>query len=471
MIDSRHHLIALRTLARVALLALGVLVASAPAARAIGTALGVPADSVVKETWTLANGTHVIAQHIPLGFGVAISVGYPGGSDQDPDGSEGLAALLAELQFTAAAGDVPERSRREMSSVRPMGADVHVGKRVTVFTEVASRTQVYGVLHQVIARMRGVQITPEDLAAARASVRERAAQQFLGKPDLMLYNEVSARAAGADDAKLRRLGTLPGLEKLTVADVATRLAAAFPSRRAVIAIAGNLEGLDLEKALAHELASLPGGSPGPMPPARPMHAISAAAVRANLSRPVGALGIIAPALGDSSYPAFFVASIILGAQTGEEWGDPVAPLTSRFQFSVLEEPELLRFYPPLDLKDRTPAAVAESFAGTIGRQDNLVVQNDVLAELRYGIAWLIGGPVNSAALNHMRTDGGALILLATNMAERELSGGEAFWKKFRVDVERAGMPDLVYWLGYMGDPKLQARLVLLPPDRAAGGAR
>jgi hypothetical protein len=124
----------------------------------------------------------------------------------------------------------------------------------------------------------------------------------------------------------------------------------------------------------------------------------------------------------------------------------------------------------MTLLDRTPEALAESFNSTIGQQDNLVVSDDVMTSLRMGIEWLLGGPLNDAVLNHMRTDGLSLILLSTNMAERELRGGEVFWRPFRERAERAGVPDLVYWLAYMRDPKLQVRLVYLPEERGASGA-
>ena len=431
-------------------------------------ALGVHADTVSRAEWTLSNGTHVVAQHIPDALGIAITVAYPGGSDQDPAARGGLAALLAELQFTSAAGDVPERRRREMKSLRPLGADIHVGRCFTLFTEVATRPQFPGVLHQVAARMRGVQVTPATLAAAIETERTLYREQLLGSADLGLYNEVQQRASGADDAALRRLTGLSGVERLTVRDVAPLVAERFSSRNALITVTGNLEALDLRSALEREIKSLPGGAPPPLPKARPQRAINAAVPRPGLARPVGVLGIFGPALSDSSYPAFFLASLIIGAQANVQWGQPLAPLTSRFQYSAVEDPDLVRLYPPLTLEDRTPQSVATSFESTIGRQDNLVVSDDIIAQLRFGIGWLIGGPFNDAALNHIRTESYPLILLSVGIAERELRGGEAFWSGFRQRVERAGVPDLVYWLGYMGDPKLQARLIYVPAAADAG---
>ena len=459
-----------RCTARARLLPAAVLITLATGALArtagaeAGRALGASADSVTRATWTLSNGTRVVAQHIPRGFGISISVGYPGGSDQDPAGRGGLAALLAELEFMSAAGDVPERTRREMTSLRPLGADVHVGECFTLFTEVANRAQFYGVLHQVVTRMRGVQVTPAGVTAALATVRGHYHDQYLGAPDLALYNQMRDRATGLDDAALRQLATVAGLEKLTAKDLAPQVAKAFPSNRAVIAIAGNLDGMDVRAALEHELTGVAGGPPGALPPARRLQPFSLGTTRAGLARPIGGIGIFAPAFTDSTHPAFFLAALIVGAQGNTQWGDPVPPMTSRFQYSVIEDPDLMRLYPPMTLQDRTPEAVAQSFTSTLGRQDNLVVQDDIMEQLRYGVEWLIGGRLNDAVLNHMRTDGLSLILLSTNIAERELRGGEAFWSVYRARAEKVGVPDLVWWLAYMSDPKLEARLVFVPPE-------
>ncbi|HTM57576.1 MAG TPA: insulinase family protein, partial [Candidatus Udaeobacter sp.] len=427
-------------------------------------ALGVHADTLSSVNWTLSNGMHVVAQHIPDAIGIAITVGYPGGSDQDPSARGGLAALLAELEFTSAAGDVPERARREMKSLRPLGADIHVGRCFTLFTEVANRAQFAGVLHQVVTRMRGVQVTPSVLSAAIETQRTLLRDQYLGNADVALYNEVAERAAGADDAALRRLTGLTGIEHLTVRDVAPLLAQNFSSRNAVVALTGNLEGIDLRAVLEREFASVPGGAPPPLPKARPEHAISVEVARPGVARPVGVLGVFAPAMTDSSYPAFYLASLIIGAQANVQWGDPVAPLTSRFQYSAVEDPDLVRFYPPLTLQDRTAKSVGESFGTSIGREDNLVVSDDIIAQLRFGVGWLIGGPINDQALNHIRTQSYPLILCSVGIAERELRGGEAFWGPFRARVERVGAPDLIYWLSYMRDPKLQAKLIYLPAE-------
>ncbi|MBK7369815.1 MAG: insulinase family protein [Candidatus Eisenbacteria bacterium] len=119
-------------------------------------AAGLLPDSTMFDGWKLANGLEVRARHVPGASGVAIVVAYRAGSSYEPPAREGMAQLLAELQFHAPAGDIPERSREEMASLRPLGWGVQVNERLATLTEIAAPDRFPGVLHQVATRMRGV---------------------------------------------------------------------------------------------------------------------------------------------------------------------------------------------------------------------------------------------------------------------------------------------------------------------------
>ena len=80
-------------------------------------------DSTAAESWRLANGLEVRVRYVPGAVGVATTMAYRAGSAYEPAAREGLANLLAEIQFTAAAGDVPERTREEMDSLRVVIVD------------------------------------------------------------------------------------------------------------------------------------------------------------------------------------------------------------------------------------------------------------------------------------------------------------------------------------------------------------
>jgi predicted Zn-dependent peptidase len=436
--------------------------AGSPARASTARALGAPADSATRATWTLKNGTRVLLQHVPEAQVISISVGYPGGSDQDPADLPGLAQLLAELQFTAAAGDVPARTREELSSLRPAGADLHVGRQFTVLTELATPPQFPGVLSQVIARMRGTQPDAPTLAKAVETVALIVRHNFRDQPSVGLYNEITERASGVDDAGIARLLALDGLRKLTPADVTPRLAAAFPSRNAVITIAGNLAGFEMRTLLDHALEGVPGGRPPALPPIRKPHGAVATLKWPGLDHLAGGVGVFAPALDDTTHPTFFLVAMILGAKTGEMWGVQLPPLTSQFQYSVIEDPDLVRFYPPLTAGQNSPNMVGLAFTHTLGDADNLVVSDELLAKIRDGVGWLLGAPLTDNQLDRMRVNSTTVILCSEQMAERELRGGEAFWRVYRQRLEDAGAPDLVFWLARFRNPANQAGVLLTP---------
>ena len=123
-------------------------------------------DSTVADHWKLANGLTVVTRHIPRALGVAITVAYPTGSDGDPAGRPGLTRLAAEVEMMAPAGDVPERTREEMESLRPLGWSIKVGRRSVQLAEVATREQFPGVLRQMATRMRGVTVNPGAVTTA-----------------------------------------------------------------------------------------------------------------------------------------------------------------------------------------------------------------------------------------------------------------------------------------------------------------
>ncbi|MGH7741957.1 MAG: hypothetical protein ACRENS_08040, partial [Candidatus Eiseniibacteriota bacterium] len=399
---------------QLALATLGILAAAtlthSPAHASGALALGASADSATRASWALANGIHVVAQHVPEAQAISISVGYPGGSDQDPADQPGLALLLGELQYMSAAGEVPERSRAELSSLRPAGADIHVGRCMTVFTEVATTPQFPGVLLQVAARVRGTQPDAAALSAALETVTLLVKQKYRGSVGGALYSELVERASGVDSLGILRALSLEGIRKLTLAQLTPALARAFPARDAVITLTGNLAGLDVRALLDHALEGLPGGTRREVPPIRPARAAAAMVHWPGLSRPVGALGISAPALSDSTHPIFFLVSLILGAKATETWGEPLPPLDTEFQYSVLEDPDLVRFYPPLAGNRPDPQDVGLSFNHTLGDADNMIVSDDLVEKLRNGVGWLVGAPLRERELDRMRVNTTTLIL-------------------------------------------------------------
>ena len=452
----------MREFHRARLLAAGLIATLLLPSLVRAAAMTFPSDSIGRESWQLANGLRVVTLNVTGAQAVAITVVYPGGRDQDLRGNEGLSVLLGELQFTAAAGNVPERSRTELMSLRPLGYDIKVSRRYTAFTELASPVQFPGVLAQVAARMRGVNPTPEVFASALEGARRQLRAQFFSDPAQALYYEVRELASRADTASIRRLATGRGLERLTLRDVQPRLAAAFRASSAVMCIAGNLAGLPLKPLIENELGGLPTGAPALPPSGLPFGPGAGIEPRGDIDAPVGVIGVLAPALADTLHPAFYLSLLVMGIQANQLWGPPAPPLVSRFQYALFDDPDLVRFYPAADSETVDPAGLAESFSQGMGQISRTLARGDELIPLRQGVGWLLGGPPTAGMLRRIRAESGALNTLAWSTAVRELWGGEAFWSNYRDRFNGIESVPTDYWAVQLSDPRKQVRLLYRP---------
>src|SRR5439155_19137223 len=110
----------------------------------------------------------------------------------------GLARLAAEVQMMGAAGEVPERSRKEMETLRPEGWSIKVTSRNTQLAEVARPAQFPGMLRQIATRLRGLTVGEGVFKAAVATVRRETGEELFGPPETSLYFQVREFATGHD---------------------------------------------------------------------------------------------------------------------------------------------------------------------------------------------------------------------------------------------------------------------------------
>ena len=424
-------------------------------------ALGASPDSLTRATWRLSNGLIVKTQHVPAASAVSITMAYHGGSDGDPAGREGLALLRAELAYTAAAGATPERTRQELRSLRPLGSEVKVTRTQTQLTEVASLTQFPGVLHQVAERARAVRVTPASLAAALASLHEQQRDAYLEAPSRALYYDVAALAAGMDSSALRLLGQARGLDRIGVSEMQKQIATAYVPANGVLSIAGNLDGPDLRALVEREFGSIPAGQVVPAAPHHRFVASSVALSWPGLEGPVGCVGVFAPSLRDTLHPVFYLTLLVVASRLGVTWGPPTPPLQSRFQYSILDDPELIRFYPRLEPGDRSPAELGEALADGLIANAMLVADEESLESLRAGVGWLLGAPLPHEILPRFQKTPGLLVLLSSSAASRELWGGEALWAPYRRLMDRCNI-DGAGLVARTRNPRNQVRLMLTP---------
>lgn len=418
-------------------------------------------DSTAADAWRLENGLEVRVRHVPGAAGIVITTGYRSGLLDDPAGREGLAELLTELQFFSATGEIPERTREEMESLRPLGWKASTTKRVTLMTEVATLQQFPGALRQIATRMRGVTLTPAALASAVAGVRRELGSRTFGQPDQALYWRVHALASGLSDEALLARASARGLAGVKLDEASALLRERFAPANGCLALAGDFSNLNLRTLIEQEFGAIPAGRSREIAQEPALRGGERASVWPGLPQPLGVLGIVAPALDDSLHPQFYLAGLVMGLELRRKAGAPPAPLSARFQFSPYEDPELLRLYPDVPATDATPAALGTALDDLIESLGRQIVSLEALNSVKRGWDWLLGGPLPQGLRRQSASAPGMLTPLATGMATRALWRGDAFWDRYRVSFEQSAVTPTAFF-NWVLDPAHQARLVLKP---------
>lgn len=423
-------------------------------------------DSTVTESWSLSNGLRVVTRHVPRARGIAIVVSYRTGNSDDPKGHEGRAALLAELQFRGSAPESPERSREELVILRPLGWNLKVTPYLVHLAEIASPQQFPGVLHQVASRARGVTISEAVFQSAVRDVKRDLAENYGGSFDRALYYNVRALATGLDATALQRYVSGKGVESISLREAQQELRTAFTPANAVLSLAGNLAGFDLHRLIDREFASIPGGNDLPPLAGKPLKSGDYRLSAPKLPYPVGAIGLLGPALTDTLHPSFTLHALMIGSFCRGRWGPADPPLTGRFDFSPLDDPEVARLYPPVSRDPATKSPVLEELHYTLAE---VPVQTDreSFADGLENMAWMLGGPMPFGLVKRMVKEPGALYTLASGMAARAHWGDETFWSDYRRRFDEAAGRDLAHWRVHFGNPERMVQLRLVPETAAA----
>src|SRR5215831_9874524 len=349
-------------------------------------------DSTYLERFQLPNGLRVVTRHIPGCRNVDITVAYNYGSDDDPKAKEGLASLLAELQFFGETETTPERTRDEMPSLLPAGWDLAVGPRVTRFSEIGNEQLLPGLVHQAAARMRGIKLTPTALKQAIADVRADCDTTYRLNVGMALHYGARESAEG-DETGLDRRAMARGLQNLSAGEVQQQLSSVFVPANAVLAIAGNLNKIPLHALIESEFRSIPAGSSLKRAHIAHLDSTTQVVPRAEVAQPVGVIGLIAPALDDSTHPGFFMELALVGAHCSKTWGAPESGLNSRFHYSLFDDPDLARFYPPVRPGENDPELMRLSFVNTLNDLSSRQVTPASYLALWRGLNRLLGGPI------------------------------------------------------------------------------
>ena len=196
---------------------------------------------------------------------VAFHLYFRVGSQDDPPGKEGLAALTASL--------VAEGSTRSLSYEQilarlfPMAAGygASVDREMTVVTGQVHKDHVAAFSELLVAALVEPAFTESDFARKKSEVRSYLENQLRFSSDEELGKAVLYRDAFAGTPYAHpEEGTVASLDALTVEDVRAFHAAHYTRDNVVIGLGGGYPA-ELPDALATSLGRLPAGERGPAP--------------------------------------------------------------------------------------------------------------------------------------------------------------------------------------------------------------
>ncbi len=419
-------------------------------------------DGTVVESWTLANGLRVITREVPGARSVAISLGYRFGIDDDPEGLEGLASLLSEVFFPSAAGAMQERAIAEVDSLRPEGWSRSTLRRSTLLTEVVPVEESETVLEQAAARLGGVKVSASGLRASIKRTQSDMASQTFGEARTALAFRLRELAAGHGDEALLRRSTARGLDALRATEAEEWLHRVATPRNSVLSVVGGFSPAETRASIDRLLGPLPQGPARPTAERGTVRAAKRTSIFAGLGQPIGMVGVLAPALSDSSHPSFVLAALLLGRYLDQRSPSTDPASRSRFSYAVLDEPELARFELPVkgDARDTDP--LATEFGYLVQEFRALIVERSTSDLINETMSWSLGGPMSAERVEGMRTDPNPLHTLARGQAARLLSADYAFWRDYSRRFQATALGGIGRWSAYFQDPSRQVLLLLVP---------
>jgi hypothetical protein len=244
-------------------------------------------------------------------------------------------------------------------------------------------------------------------------------------------------------------------------DASAHLKALYQPGNASLALAGDLSGVDVRAIVQAAFGQLAGGPAMPDTISSRLSGSRRQTEWKGLGASVGVVAAAAPALTDSLHPGFFLGILVTGAILNTSWGPPSAPLVARFQYSLLDDPELVRFYPSIPPATTDPEILVGSLYEQFMVAGGKIVALPIMSRMRQSVRWLVGGELPVELLDRLRRDPSGLGTVSGNMATRALWHGDAFWNDYLQRLDRLQMGHSNYY-DWMTDPAHQAVLLLTP---------
>jgi zinc protease len=190
---------------------------------------------------------------------------FAAGSAHDPAGKEGLASLAAAL--VAEGGSKALRIDEIKKALFPMAGsfDAQVDKEMTTFTGVIHKDNVQAFLDVVLPMLTDPGLRPEDFLRLKDQQKNALVQDLRNNNEEELGKErLQTNVFAGTPYGHPALGTVAGLEALTLEDVRAFLTRAYTRAGLTIGLSGDVPEAVVSR-LETELLALPGGPALPPP--------------------------------------------------------------------------------------------------------------------------------------------------------------------------------------------------------------
>lgn len=261
---------------------------------------------------TLSNGLTVLAQPMSDVSSAAMTLAVPAGASLDPESSAGLAAVGAEWRMRGA-GD--RDSKALLDALDALGAHHHHSPRSrhVVFSAVQLGRNLYDVLRiyaDIILRPRLEDATFPPARSLVLQDRRAFADEPAREANMLLRERFYPWPLGRCP-----LGEEKTLQKLTAADVRSRINESFPSHGSILAVAGNVDPHELQRVVQDIFGQWDSPALTPAPPQPSPGGVTH--IRRDTAQTHLALGQTSvPLAHEQYYPARLAETILSGGMSG-----------------------------------------------------------------------------------------------------------------------------------------------------------
>lgn len=264
-------------------------------------------QAMVAESFRLPNGLEVELASGPCGDEVALALLFAVGPDHDPPARSGAASVVQRLV-----------------AARGAAGRVEMGSGHTLYSVVVPADQLESELDDVAAWMRGLALSDEELARARAEVLEEIARRRGGDATLTATS-FAAESLQPSRGEGWRVGIAEEVASLDVAQVEAFYAAYGP-RNARLVVVGAFDRAEVRARVESVFGALPEGAPAVL------RDPGTSTVRGTLvmgeAPSALAVAVAAPAPSEPLFPAFLVLAERLLASSAPEWDAAYDSLTA-----------------------------------------------------------------------------------------------------------------------------------------------